>query len=114
YFGARRPDDGRIDWSRPAGEVYNLIRAVAPPYPGAFCEVAGRRLVIAKARLASPLDASGPRPAAGLHVAGDRILGICGDGAAVIALEIRDEHDRAPLSLEALRSLLAADRAASP
>ena len=36
---ARKPEDGRIDWSaagRPS--VYNLIRAVAPPYPGAFTD----------------------------------------------------------------------------
>lgn len=38
YFGGRRPEDGRIDWSRPALEIHNLIRAVAPPYPGAFGE----------------------------------------------------------------------------
>ena len=38
YFGGRRPEDGRIDWSRPASEIHNLIRAVAPPYPGAFGE----------------------------------------------------------------------------
>ncbi|MGD8827704.1 MAG: formyltransferase, partial [Gammaproteobacteria bacterium] len=38
YLGGRRPADGRIDWSRPAVEVHNLIRAVAPPYPGAFCD----------------------------------------------------------------------------
>ena len=44
YFGGRRPQDGRVDWSRPAWEVHNLIRAVAPPYPGAFTEVGGRRL----------------------------------------------------------------------
>jgi methionyl-tRNA formyltransferase len=60
YFGARRPEDGRIDWSRPAAEVYNLIRAVAPPYPGAFTDVAGVRLVIAKARIALPSQR--PRP----------------------------------------------------
>jgi methionyl-tRNA formyltransferase len=35
YFGGRKPEDGRIDWSKPAQQVYNLIRAVAPPYPGA-------------------------------------------------------------------------------
>ena len=51
YFGARRPEDGRIDWSRPAREVYALIRAVAPPYPGAFTEFAGKRLVVGAARL---------------------------------------------------------------
>jgi len=36
YFGGRRPEDGRIDWSRGAWQVHNLIRAVAPPYPGAY------------------------------------------------------------------------------
>ena len=39
YFGGRRPEDGRIDWSRTARQVHNLIRAVAPPYPGAFTVV---------------------------------------------------------------------------
>ena len=36
YFGRRRPEDGRIAWERPALEIHNLIRAVAPPFPGAF------------------------------------------------------------------------------
>lgn len=44
YFGRRRPADGRIDWTRNAWDVHNLIRAVAPPYPGAFTTLAGRPL----------------------------------------------------------------------
>ncbi|OPY82475.1 MAG: Bifunctional polymyxin resistance protein ArnA [Smithella sp. PtaU1.Bin162] len=36
YYGGRKPEDGRIDWSKPASEIYNLIRAVTDPYPGAF------------------------------------------------------------------------------
>lgn len=36
YYGGRRPEDGRIDWNRPAVMIYNLIRAVTDPYPGAF------------------------------------------------------------------------------
>ncbi len=36
YYGGRRPEDGRIDWSLSAHEIYNLIRAVTDPYPGAF------------------------------------------------------------------------------
>jgi methionyl-tRNA formyltransferase len=36
YYGGRRPEDGRIFWDRPAEEIYNLIRAVTHPYPGAF------------------------------------------------------------------------------
>lgn len=36
YYGGRRPEDGRIEWKRSAGEIYNLIRGVTDPYPGAF------------------------------------------------------------------------------
>jgi UDP-4-amino-4-deoxy-L-arabinose formyltransferase/UDP-glucuronic acid dehydrogenase (UDP-4-keto-hexauronic acid decarboxylating) len=36
YYGGRRPEDGRIDWKKSAAEIYNLIRAVTEPYPGAF------------------------------------------------------------------------------
>jgi UDP-4-amino-4-deoxy-L-arabinose formyltransferase/UDP-glucuronic acid dehydrogenase (UDP-4-keto-hexauronic acid decarboxylating) len=32
----RRPEDGRIDWAWPAARIFNIIRAVAEPYPGAF------------------------------------------------------------------------------
>ena len=41
YFGGRRPEDGRIDWNWPAVRVYNLIRAVTDPYPGAFADLPG-------------------------------------------------------------------------
>ena len=43
YCGRRTPEDGRIDWRWPARRIHNLVRAVAPPYPGAFGEVGGRR-----------------------------------------------------------------------
>jgi len=46
YFGGRRPEDGRIDWSRPAREIHNLVRAVAPPYPGAFFDVGNTRIQV--------------------------------------------------------------------
>lgn len=36
YFGGRRPEDGKIDWRWSAIRIYNLIRAVTDPYPGAF------------------------------------------------------------------------------
>lgn len=46
YFGGRRPEDGRIDWSRPALEIYNLVRAVTRPYPGAFADLSGERFTV--------------------------------------------------------------------
>lgn len=36
YYGGRRPEDGRIDWKKSADDIYNLIRGVTQPYPGAF------------------------------------------------------------------------------
>ncbi|MFZ0886893.1 MAG: formyltransferase [Candidatus Binataceae bacterium] len=53
YFGRRRPEDGRIDWNWPARRILNLVRAVAHPYPGAFCFVDGRKLFIWEARVGS-------------------------------------------------------------
>ncbi|MBI3771102.1 MAG: formyltransferase [Gammaproteobacteria bacterium] len=44
YFGGRRPEDGGVDWTASAWEIHNLIRAVAPPYPGAFTDIGGNRL----------------------------------------------------------------------
>src|SRR5258705_235750 len=46
YFGARRPEDGAIDWRAPGERVRNLIRAVTAPWPGAFTTLRGRTLVI--------------------------------------------------------------------
>lgn len=82
YFGGRKPEDGRIDWTRSAAEVYNLMRAVAPPYPGAFTDCAGRRLVVAEARRRiAPL--SRPAAAAGLAVDDGRMVGVCGDSGLI-------------------------------
>lgn len=46
YFGGRKPEDGRIDWTRSSTEIFNLIRAVTDPYPGAFCEYGKARLMV--------------------------------------------------------------------
>jgi methionyl-tRNA formyltransferase len=51
YFGRRTPEDGRIDWRRTARAVHDLVRAVAPPFPGAFTEVNGCRLAVLETRV---------------------------------------------------------------
>lgn len=53
YFGRRRPEDGRIDWSKGARAVHDLVRAVAPPFPGAFADLNGCRLAISETRVDS-------------------------------------------------------------
>jgi methionyl-tRNA formyltransferase len=51
YFGRRTPEDGRIDWRRSARAIHDLVRAVAPPFPGAFTEVNGCRLGVLETRM---------------------------------------------------------------
>ena len=46
YYGGRKPEDGRIDWTRPAVEIYNLVRAVTRPYPGAFSFLGSEKLLV--------------------------------------------------------------------
>jgi methionyl-tRNA formyltransferase len=47
YYPRRKPEDGRIDWTVMSDrQVFNLIRALASPWPGAFCEIpSGERVV---------------------------------------------------------------------
>jgi methionyl-tRNA formyltransferase len=102
YFGGRKPEDGRIDWSQPAAAVYNLHRAVAPPYPGAFTEMHGARYVIERARLSKQQAASLP---AGLAVVDNCIFGVCGDGRMLAISSLLD--DQGPVSPAQLLTRLA-------
>ena len=45
-FGRRRPKDGLLDFSKDAITLYNLIRGVTHPFPGAFTYVNGRKLFV--------------------------------------------------------------------
>jgi methionyl-tRNA formyltransferase len=46
YYGGRKPEDGLISWGKTARSIYNLIRAVTHPYPGAFTHLDGRKLFV--------------------------------------------------------------------
>jgi UDP-4-amino-4-deoxy-L-arabinose formyltransferase/UDP-glucuronic acid dehydrogenase (UDP-4-keto-hexauronic acid decarboxylating) len=49
----RWPEDGRIEWTWPAARIFNMIRAVAEPYPGAFVGDGPARLRLWAASLAA-------------------------------------------------------------
>lgn len=103
YFGARTPEDGRINWQQSASEVYNLYRAVAPPYPGAFTEQNGLRFIIQKAAL---LKASLPTDLPlGLSVVNNQIVGRCADGHGLHIQTLL--LDNKPIDAAQLTSLLA-------
>jgi methionyl-tRNA formyltransferase len=47
----RRPEDGLIDWRWTTRRLYNWVRALTHPYPGAFSYVCGRKIIIWKTRV---------------------------------------------------------------
>jgi methionyl-tRNA formyltransferase len=99
YFGGRKPEDGRIDWAQPAAQVYNLHRAVAPPYPGAFTDLGPLRYVIERARLHKGAPTGLPP---GLAVVDNAILGVCGDGRALAIHSLLADGSRiSPAELKA-------------
>ena len=103
YFGRRTPEDGRIDWQRPARAIHDLVRAVAPPFPGAFAEVRGERWDIHRTHVSAH-----PAPAPGLWLfgAGGRVYASCGDGAVLEILSAANA--RGAIELAALGAALAA------
>ena len=86
YYSGRKPEDGRIDWRQSAAQVHNLVRAVAPPYPGAFSDVADHRLRILRTQLQPGRSLPAAQPA--FVVEGGELLARCGDGGVVKILEL--------------------------
>jgi len=86
YHGGRRPEDGRIDWSRRAADIHNLVRAVAPPYPGAFTDDGGVRRRILRTRLEPARHARGGPP--GPYRVDHAWFADCGDGRVLALLEV--------------------------
>ena len=82
YYGRRRPEDGKIDWSKSAKEIHDLVRAVAPPFPGAFTEgmkIHKTRMQPGKAKKIGPYEENG------------EWLAGCGDGKVLRLLEIQKQ-----------------------
>ncbi|MFH1718320.1 MAG: bifunctional UDP-4-amino-4-deoxy-L-arabinose formyltransferase/UDP-glucuronic acid oxidase ArnA, partial [Planctomycetota bacterium] len=78
YYGGRRPEDGQIDWSVPAGQVRNLVRAVTRPYPGAFSHIANQKCIF---WMVSEVPYQGEELDGGTVVSTDPLVIACGSAA---------------------------------
>ena len=98
YFGARKPEDGRIDWSCSARAIHDLVRAVAPPYPGAFTALGASTLRVLRTRVVDPcpVPASAERQPLLVVDANGRLLARCAGGGMLAILEA--EIDGRPIS----------------
>ena len=94
----RRPDDGKIDWSKDNLRVYNFVRALTRPYPGAFSWLDNERWFVWKAALLpgeigtqSSGEVLGPVASPVEKACGQAVS--CGRGALVI-LEVENSQGR--------------------
>jgi methionyl-tRNA formyltransferase len=74
----RRPEDGLIDWTQGSRQVYNFVRALTRPYPGAFSYINGRKVIVWHA-LQADVDT-----APGLVTMDSGVFVGCGEGAVSI------------------------------
>lgn len=50
FLCSRTPFDGLIDWSSGTVDIYNQVRGLAYPYPGAFTYYGGKKLILWRAQ----------------------------------------------------------------
>lgn len=100
YAPPVKKEELRIDWTRPAKEVVNRIRAF-DPWPGAHCLWGDRRIKCFKAFLPDLASRGAPGEVLGESVAG--LLVLAGDGKAVCIRELQMEGQRRLPAVEFLR-----------
>jgi methionyl-tRNA formyltransferase len=90
----RRPLDGAIDWAKPSSEIYNFVRALTRPYPGAFSYLNGERWLIWHCALVPGEPSFDAKPGQVIGPLYSPIEGACGQlvncgNGAVILLELQ-------------------------
>ncbi|CAI8964564.1 bifunctional UDP-4-amino-4-deoxy-L-arabinose formyltransferase/UDP-glucuronic acid oxidase ArnA [Pseudomonas sp. IT-P4] len=87
-FGRRTPADGKLVWARPAEELFNLVRAVTQPYPGAFCAVGEHKLIVWSAEVAKGNEGLAP----GRVISVDPLRIACGQDSLIINAGQRNDN----------------------
>ena len=101
YFGGRTPEDGRIDWQQPADQIYNLIRAVTHPFPGAFTTWQGKKIFLWAAQIDSEYSGP-PLPPGKVSMASPDNLMRIGTGQGVLVVQAAQVEGEAEGTGEAL------------
>lgn len=73
YHPRRTEADRRVDWTAGSVRIWNLVRSLPAPFPGALTSLCGRRITLRKVRVLGDREP---------HLAG-RIYDISSDGARV-------------------------------
>ncbi len=93
YAPMLKKEHGRIDWSRPAGEIRNLVRGMTP-WPSAFALHAGKTLKVLSSAVAAESAPAG-EPGEFVAFGRDGISVACGEG--VLRLRIVQPEGGKPM-----------------
>jgi len=96
YYTGREPEDGRIDWRMAATDIHNLIRAVAPPYPGAFFDFGQHRIAVLGSYIR---DESARFDQACIYLENGHFHADCADGRRFMITELLIDGSRADQSM---------------
>ncbi|MEX2286351.1 MAG: methionyl-tRNA formyltransferase [Planctomycetaceae bacterium] len=104
FCSFRTPEDGEIDWKRPAREIYNFIRAQSAPYPGAYTSIDGTtKLTVWRAKPVDLCFYGTPGQVAQLQHNG--VYVICGDNRPLLLEEVSIAGDGMAPAQDVLKSL---------
>lgn len=92
YWKRRKPSDGKIDWNKTQIELYNWIRALTKPYPGAFTFLQNNKVIIWKASLYEILSSHYNKVGTIIDISQSGILVQCKNGCLNITL-LQNEND---------------------
>ncbi len=81
----RKPEDGLINWTSTAQQIYNLVRAVTHPYPGAFTFYQGKKLLVWKC------SKTAGKGTPGTILSADPLTVACGENAVILET-VQPEH----------------------
>ncbi len=87
-YGRRSAADGKLEWKQPAETLFNLVRAVTQPYPGAFCAVGEHKLIVWQAEVAKGNEGLAP----GRVISVNPLRIACGEDSLVITFGQRNDN----------------------
>jgi methionyl-tRNA formyltransferase len=88
-----KKEDGRLDWSRPAGELHCRIRGFHP-WPGTFTALEGRMLKVLQARPIEAVGGGEAAPGTLVDVGPPGLVVACGGGTRLLVTDVQPESRR--------------------
>jgi len=105
YAPLLKKEDGRIDWERPASEIYNRMRGFAP-WPGAYADFRGQTWHLR----GKPVAGTAVGEPGTILVEKDLVNAVCGRGSRLEITHVKQEGRKEISAGEFLRGARVKDR----